>query len=122
MVADEDGFLSIDPRRAAEFLESPDNQELLRLFPNLRAELQDGQSFEVARKLAETQANQNLVSEVVKQQTALGTLLRGENPELAISKLLDAENPREQLRQLVSQIKDAKYMGDLVMYSPLLNQ
>tara|TARA_R100001480_G_scaffold95852_1_gene100958 strand:- start:1234 stop:5508 length:4275 start_codon:yes stop_codon:yes gene_type:complete len=111
MVADEEGFLSIDPRRAAEFLESPDNQELLRLFPNLRAELQDGQSFEVARKLAETEANQNLVSEVVKQQTALGTLLRGENPELAISKLLDAENPREQLRQLVRQIKDAKYMG-----------
>ena len=110
MVADEDGFLSIDPRRAAEFLESPDNQELLRLFPNLRAELQDGQSFEVQENLRDS-GKSKLSFRSVKQQTALGTLLRGENPELAISKLLDAENPREQLRQLVSQIKDAKYMG-----------
>lgn len=111
MVVDENGFLKIDPRKASAFLESPDNQELLRLFPNLKAELQDGGDFELARRLAETDANQNLVSEVVKQDTALAKLLKSENPEIAVSKIFDADNPREQLLQIINQIKTAKFMG-----------
>lgn len=104
---DADGSFKVDPKKASAFLQDPNNQDLLEMYPSIRAMVSDGGQLEQAAKLAQTDANKALFETVAKEQNALGAVIRDENPLSAISEAIEGKNPSENITTLVKTVKDA---------------
>lgn len=104
---DASGNFKVDPKKANEFLQDPNNQDLLEMYPSIRTMVSEGRQLEQAAELAQTNANKTLFATVAKEQNALGAVIRDENPLSAISEAIESKNPSENISTLVKTIKEA---------------
>ena len=104
---DANGDFKVDPKKANEFLQDPNNQDLLEMYPSIRTMISEGRQLEQAAELAQTNANKTLFATVAKEQNALGAVIRDENPLSAISEAIEGKNPSENISNLVKTVKQA---------------
>lgn len=92
----------VNPARLAKFRQ--DNAQLLERFPSVAENLKDAQQAELF--LRDTMAGRTQAERAIRDRAAFTSLLKGEDPSLALGRVLNGASPRREFKQLVNLAKN----------------